>query len=72
MLCGAEQCSSATEMAYAAHESARTRRTVALPMTNLPDYVIFEYDCHEGNYGLAHALKGARAEEKAAETAKKD
>ena len=46
--------------------------TVALPMTNLPDYVIFEYDCHEGNYGLAHALKGARAEEKAAETAKKD
>jgi hypothetical protein len=27
---------------------------------------IFEYACHEGNYGLVHILKGARAEEKAA------
>lgn len=32
MLCGAEQCAIATEVAYAAHESARTMRTVALPM----------------------------------------
>jgi hypothetical protein len=47
--------------------------TVALPMTNLPDYVIYEYACHEGNYGLAHGLKGARAQEKAAaEAAKKE
>jgi hypothetical protein len=27
---------------------------------------IFEYACHEGNYGLAGSLSGARAEEKAA------
>jgi len=30
------------------------------------DGPIFEYTCHEGNYGLVHLLKGARAEEKAA------
>jgi hypothetical protein len=34
---------------------------------------IFEYTCHEGNYGLVHLLKGARAEEKAAaESARKN
>jgi hypothetical protein len=27
---------------------------------------IYEYACHEGNYGLANILAGARAEEKAA------
>jgi hypothetical protein len=33
---------------------------------------IFEYACHEGNYGLAGSLSAARAEEKAAaEAAKK-
>ena len=47
--------------------------TVALPMTNLPDYEIFEYACHEGNYTLAHVLSGARAQEKAAlDAAKKE
>jgi hypothetical protein len=30
------------------------------------DGPMFEYACHEGNYGLAHNLSGARAEEKAA------
>jgi hypothetical protein len=30
---------------------------------------IFEYACHEGNYGLANTLAGARAKEKAAEAA---
>jgi hypothetical protein len=29
---------------------------------------MFEYACHEGNYGLANILAGARAKEKAAET----
>jgi hypothetical protein len=34
---------------------------------------IFEHACHEGNYGLANSLAGARAEEKrAAEEAKKN
>ena len=37
--------------------------TVALPLANLPDYVIYEYACHEGNYAIAHALSGARAQE---------
>jgi hypothetical protein len=35
------------------------------PMTRI-DGPMFEYACHEGNYGLAHNLSGARAEEKAA------
>ncbi len=34
---------------------------------------IFEYACHEGNYGMFNILSGARAEEKAAvEAAKKE
>ena len=32
---------------------------------------IYEYACHEANYGIANNLKGARAVEKAAETAAK-
>jgi len=32
---------------------------------------IFEFACHEGNYGLANTLSGARAQEKAAEEAAK-
>jgi hypothetical protein len=30
----------------------------------MPDYIIFEYACHEGNYAIANALSGARAAEK--------
>jgi hypothetical protein len=30
---------------------------------------IYEYACHEGNYGMANLLSGARAQEKAAEDA---
>ena len=39
--------------------------TVGIPMrkSELP---IFEYACHEGNYGMVGMLAGARAEEKAA------
>jgi len=40
--------------------------TAMLPMTNLPDYVIFEYACHEGNYSIRNVLSGARAQERAA------
>jgi hypothetical protein len=32
---------------------------------------MYEYACHEGNYGLVGQLAGARAEEKAADAAKK-
>ncbi len=42
--------------------------TVAIPMrkSELP---VFEYACHEGNYGMVGMLAGARAEEKAAREA---
>jgi hypothetical protein len=39
--------------------------TVQVPMKKTPD-PIFEYACHEGNYGMEGILKGARAEEKRA------
>ncbi len=29
------------------------------------DGLVYEYACHEGNYGLSGILAGARAEEKA-------
>jgi len=39
--------------------------TARYPMTKTND-MIFEYACHEGNYGLEGSLTGARAEERAA------
>jgi hypothetical protein len=38
--------------------------TGQVPMTKTNDQ-LFEYACHEGNYGLGNVLAGARAEEKA-------
>ena len=38
--------------------------TVAVPMRR-NDEPVFEYACHEGNYGLLNILSGARAEEAA-------
>jgi len=38
--------------------------TAVLPMPKT-DATIFEYACHEGNYGLPNQLRGARAEEHA-------
>ena len=35
------------------------------------DGPIYEFACHEGNYGLRDILSGARWEEKAAETENK-
>jgi len=37
--------------------------TIELPMEKTSD-AVFEYACHEGNYGLAGILSGARAQEK--------
>jgi len=37
--------------------------TVALPLTRMPAYGMFEYACHEGNHGLLNALSGSRAQE---------
>ncbi len=38
--------------------------TVAIPMRRT-DGVLFEYACHEGNYGLVNALRSARYAERA-------
>ena len=43
--------------------------TFMLPLTLDPSQRIFEYACHEGNYGLRNILSGARAVERAAEEA---
>jgi hypothetical protein len=45
--------------------------TAVRPFTRLPNYRIYEYACHEGNYAMSGILAGARAEEKAAEEAAK-
>jgi hypothetical protein len=37
--------------------------TVAFPLTRMPDYIIGEYACHEGNRGLEFSLRGARADD---------
>ena len=37
--------------------------TAIIPMTKI-DGLLYEYACHEGNYGLANILRGARAQEK--------
>jgi hypothetical protein len=44
--------------------------TVALPMWRTPG-PLYEYACHEANYGMTGILAGARAEEKAAAEAAK-
>ncbi len=44
--------------------------TVEIPLTRTPG-PIFEYACHEGNYGMRGVLSGARAEEKAIEESNK-
>jgi hypothetical protein len=40
--------------------------TAQFPMSK-SDELIYEYGCHEGNYGMTNILAGARAQEKAAE-----
>ena len=44
--------------------------TAVRPMPALPDYQIFEYACHEGNYAMTNILRGERVlEERAAQDA---
>ena len=38
--------------------------TVALPLKQDPQYEMFEYACHEGNYGLRNILSASRAGDK--------
>jgi hypothetical protein len=44
--------------------------TAMIPLSHSRD-AIYEYACHEGNLGMQGILKGARAEEKAAEAARR-
>ena len=39
---------------------------VAMPLNRDPAYQIYEYACHEGNYGLVYSLSAGRAEDAAA------
>ena len=39
--------------------------TVSMPLHRDPEYDLYEYACHEGNYGLPNSLSGARAAEQA-------
>ena len=41
------------------------RWKVAIPLTREPNYRIYEYACHEGNYGLPNTLSAGRAQERA-------
>ena len=41
--------------------------TAAVPMKR-SDAPMFEYACHEGNYGMTNLLAGARAEERDADS----
>ena len=40
--------------------------TVSLPLTQDPDYRLYEYACHEGNHAVPNILSGARATERTA------
>ena len=40
--------------------------TVAMPLNRDSGYQIFEYACHEGNYGLENSLRAGRADDKTA------
>jgi hypothetical protein len=44
--------------------------TLRLDLDAKPGYEIYEYACHEGNYGLANMLSAARAQERAAAASK--
>ena len=42
-----------------------SRWKVAMPLNRDVAYQIFEYACHEGNYGLVNSLSAGRAEDAA-------
>ena len=39
--------------------------TVAIPLNKDRTYDLYEYACHEGNYGLENSLSAGRAEDRA-------
>ena len=50
-------------------ETFTARWTAALDLNSKPGYEIYEYACHEGNYGLRNMLSASRADDRAAATA---
>lgn len=38
--------------------------TISMPLTRDPEYVIYEYACHEGNYAIPNILSAGRAAER--------
>jgi hypothetical protein len=34
---------------------------VAFPLKREPDYTLYEYACHEGNYAIVNMLRASRA-----------
>ena len=42
--------------------------TVAFPLTRDPDYTMYEYACHEGNYAIRNILSAFRAAEQSQRT----
>jgi len=39
---------------------------LSIPLNKDTTYDLFEYSCHEGNYGLENSLSAGRAEDRAA------
>ena len=39
--------------------------TVAMPLNLEPEYHMFEYACHEGNYAMPNTLSAGRAKDRA-------
>jgi hypothetical protein len=52
-------------------ETYAARWTVALDLDIKPGYQIYEYACHEGNYGLRNMLSASRADDRADAGARK-
>jgi hypothetical protein len=52
-------------------ETFTAKWTAGLELNSKPDYAIYEYACHEGNYGLRNMLSGSRADDRAAAAATK-
>ena len=46
--------------------------TMSFPLARDPGYGMFEYACHEGNYGMPNLLRSARAEDQAAKAGTKE
>ncbi len=38
--------------------------TISMPLTNEPEYVMYEYACHEGNYAIPNILSAGRVKDR--------